>query len=99
VKVYRLRIVPERAPEVSRVFDVSARHTLDEVHFALQSAFELDNDHMYAFYMSGRHFDKSSEIAGPDSGGGWSRAERTRLFELGLEPGRSFSYVFDFGDE
>jgi hypothetical protein len=99
VKVYRIRIVPERAPEVSRVFDVSARQALDDVHFALQAAFELDNDHMYAFYMSGRHFDKSSELAGPDSRGGGSRAERTRLVELGLEPGKSFSYVFDFGDE
>jgi tetratricopeptide (TPR) repeat protein len=92
VYLYRIRIRPERAPEVSRVFEFSARHTLHDVHHAIQDAFELDNDHLHAFYLSGKHWDRDSEVSVED-------AEGVRLFRLGLQPGRRFSYVFDFGDE
>jgi len=90
--VYRLRIRPERAPDVWRVFEFSARHTLHDVHNAIQRAFKLDDDHLYAFYRSGKHWDRASEVAHED-------ADRVRLFQLGLAPGKRFSYVFDFGDE
>jgi hypothetical protein len=92
VQVFRIRITPERAPGVRRVFELSARHTLYDVHAAIQDAFELDDDHPHAFFMSGRHWDAASEV---DTG----RTPRTRLDELGLEAGKRFAYVFDFGDE
>jgi len=90
--IYRLRICPERAPDVWRVFEFSARHTLLDVHDAIQDAFELDNDHFFAFYRSGKHWDRASQISYED-------ADRVRLFQLGFVPGMRLSYVFDFGDE
>jgi tetratricopeptide (TPR) repeat protein len=90
--VYRLRIRPERAPEVWRVLEFSARHTLLDVHDAIQDAFELDDDHLFAFYTSGEHWDRASEVS-------HDKAGRVRLYQLGLVPGKRFSYVFDFGDE
>jgi hypothetical protein len=99
LKLYRIRIRPERAPEVVRVFEFSARHTLDDVHAAIQLAFALDDDHSYAFYMSGEHWDSKSELAGLDARGGPGKAQRTRLYELGLAVESRFVYVFDFGDE
>ena len=90
--IYRLRIRPERAPDVWRVFEFSARHTLLDVHDAIQDAFELDDDHPFAFYTSGRHWDRASEIS-------HEKAARVRLFQLEPVPGKRFSYVFDFGDE
>jgi hypothetical protein len=90
--VYRLRIRPERAPDVWRVFEFSARHTLLDVHDAIQDAFELDDDHLFAFYTSGKHWDRASEVS-------HEKAGRVRLFQLELVPGKRFSYVFDFGDE
>jgi hypothetical protein len=92
VKVFRIRISPERAPGVRRVFEFSARHTLYDVHAAIQEAFELDDDHLHAFYMSGRRWDAASEVDR-------ARTPRTRLYELALEAGKRFAYVFDFGDE
>jgi Plasmid pRiA4b ORF-3-like protein len=99
VKIYRIRIAPERAPNVYRVCEVSARHTLHDVHGVIQQAFGLSGDHSHVFYMSGRHWDKASEVEGPDTWGGRGRTPRTRLYELALEVGRQFAYVFDLREE
>jgi pRiA4b ORF-3-like protein/SEC-C motif-containing protein len=99
MKLYRVRVVPEHAPEVWRLFEFSARHTLGDVHLAIQQAFELANDHLYTFFMSGQRWDKASQIDGPEGLTGMGRADRVRLFELRLEPRKRFRYLFDFGDE
>jgi len=92
VKLYRIRVEPERAPGVSRTFELAGSHRLHEVHRAIQTAFELDDDHMFAFYMSGKHWDEATEFEP-------LRAAQVNLAQLGLKPGKRFSYVFDFGDE
>jgi hypothetical protein len=99
VKVYRMVIAPERAPKVYRVYELSARHTLYDVHGVIQREFGLDGNHSHVFYMSGRHWDKASEVEGPDTWGGRGRTPRTRLYELALEVGRQFAYVFDLRAE
>jgi len=47
--------------------------------------------------MSGRAWDRSSEIGSP-----WSETDRhthqIRLGDLGLQPGGRFLYLFDYGD-
>jgi hypothetical protein len=99
VKLYRIRIVPERAPNVSRTFEFAGAHRLHDVHRAIQSAFELDDDHLFAFYMSGKRWDKATEFAGGSTPFEPGRAAQVNLAQLGLTPGKRFSYVFDFGDE
>jgi hypothetical protein len=58
VKVYRIRITAERAPDVSCAFELSARHALDDVHGAIQAAFGWDDDHPHVFYMSGKKHER-----------------------------------------
>jgi hypothetical protein len=99
VKLYHIRIRPERSPEVQRVFEFAARHTLLDVHKAIQRAFELDDDHLHAFFLSGRHWDRASEIASGSTPFELGRTARVRLHELRLELGQRIAYVFDFGDE
>ncbi|HWO12586.1 MAG TPA: SEC-C metal-binding domain-containing protein [Polyangiaceae bacterium] len=99
VKIYRIRVVPERAPNVSRTFEFAASHRLHDVHLAIQDAFELDDDHLFAFFMSGKHWDKATEISGGTTPSDPGQAARVNLAQLGLKPGKRFSYVFDFGDE
>ena len=96
-RVFRLSISPERAPEVRRVVDFDGRSTLHDVHNVIQHELDLDNDHLYAFYLSGRYFDPSSEHS--LSQGARHDAQRSVLFRLGLEAGQRFVYLFDFGDE
>ena len=96
-RIFRLSISPERAPEVRRVVDFDGRSTLHDVHNVIQGALELDNDHLYAFYLSGRYFDRRSEHSlGGDSP---HDSQRSVLFRLGLHAGQQFAYLFDFGDE
>lgn len=100
-RIYRLAIVPERAPDVKRVVDFDGRHTLGDVHDAIQTHFGLDDDHLYAFYMSGVYWDDSTEYLDARAGrrGSDRHAHNARLFRLGLKQGTRFAYVFDFGDE
>src|SRR5687767_3905887 len=96
-RVFRLSISPDRAPTVRRVIDFDGRSSLHDVHNMIQQELDLDDDHLYAFYLSGRYFDRSSEHSlsrdgSPDS-------QRSLLFRLGLTAGQQFAYLFDFGDE
>ena len=85
-RVFRLSISPERAPEVRRVIDFDGRCTLHDVHEAIQRELELDEDHLYAFYLSGRYFDRSSEHSlSYDSR---YDSQRSLLFRLKLKPGQ-----------
>jgi hypothetical protein len=96
-RVFRLSITPERAPEVRRVIDFDGRATLHDVHDAIQRELLLDDDHLYAFYLSGKYFDRPSEH-GPSKDSPHD-SRRSRLFRLRLQAGRRFGYLFDFGDE
>jgi uncharacterized protein YecA (UPF0149 family) len=96
-RVFRLSISPERAPEVRRVVDFDGQCTLHDVHDAIQRELELDDDHLYAFYLSGRYFDPSSEYG--LGKGSRHDSRRSVLFRLGFSTGRRFAYLFDFGDE
>jgi tetratricopeptide (TPR) repeat protein len=96
-RVFRLSIRPERAPEVRRVIDFDGRSNLHDVHHTIQRELDLGDDHLYAFYLSGRYFDRSSEHSLSQD----SRfdSQRSVLFRLGLKAGQQLAYLFDFGDE
>jgi len=81
------------------VVDFDGRNTLDDVHWMMHKILNIGDgdDHLYAFFMSGRYWDKSSRYIDPRSDG--ARADQALLFRLGLKPGQHFVYLFDFGDE
>ena len=87
-RVFRLSIVPDRAPEVRRVIDFGGRASLHDVHLAIQRELELDDDHLYAFYLSGRYYDRDSEHS---PSGGSHDSRRSLLFRLGLSAGQRFA--------
>ncbi len=41
------------AKDLYRNIIIGANHTLDDLRLAIQEAYKLDNDHLYAFYMDG----------------------------------------------
>ncbi len=96
-RTYRLSISPEDVPEVRRVLDLDGRSSLDDLHQVLLDMYELDAEHLYAFFMSGRYWDKETAYWDPRSDG--RSAARALLFRLGLTPGKSFAYLLDFGTE
>ena len=100
VYIFRATLVGVRS--VSRKLAVRGDRTLEDLHGLLQIAYDWDDDHLYAFWSSGKFWDRQpgAGFGRPgfcrDSG---DRSARIRLDRLGLEVGQTLAYVFDFGDE
>jgi hypothetical protein len=90
---------------VRRVIAVREDLTLVDLHYALQSAFGWDDDHLYAFWLDGRFWTSTDEHftrpcgAADAPGAPASRSAAVALDRLGLAEGQRIAYVFDFGDE
>jgi len=54
-----------------RKLELRADQTLHDLHLAIQDAFDWDNDHLYAFFMSGKAWDSNSEYRLPDNTTPW----------------------------
>ncbi len=84
------------------MIDFDGRSSLHDVHETMRETMHEtlstgDDDHLYAFFLSGQYWDKSSEYVDPRTGG--RRADQALLFRLRLRAGQRFAYVYDFGTE
>jgi len=99
-QLYRLRVRLRWMPGVWRIIEMLDNQDLDSLHLAIQEAFEWGNDHLYAFFLSGRAWDGLTEIPSPDVEDTEPPfADVVTLRDLELKPGQSFLYLFDFGDQ
>jgi len=79
-----------------RKIEIAAKHNLHQLHLAIQEAFEFDDDHLYSFFMDNKKWSYDRYDSPRDEG---SHADEVAIGELGLYPGKTFLYLFDFGDE
>jgi len=93
-----LRVTPWSDLGVSRDIEIRLDQTLHDLHLAIQKAFELDNEHLYAFYMNGNAFDRQYGYEGSPSDARPS-AWDTTFGQFSLPKNKRFLYLFDFGDE
>jgi hypothetical protein len=97
---YLFRVAHETRPDDPALIALGDQQTLADLHYAIQNAFGWDADHLYSFFMSGRPWDRSTEYAATGEGGwGAKVAHQARIGRLGLQPGSTFLYLFDYGDE
>lgn len=66
MKTYTLHISIPGTGRVWRKIEIGAAQTLEQLHDAIQDAFEFDNDHLYSFFMSGKAWDRKTEYCLPD---------------------------------
>lgn len=97
--VYRFKVSLADEKDVWRTIDVRSNQTLEDLHYAIQDAFGWDDDHLYAFFMSGKAWDTSTEYIRPEGWEPGTRSAVVRLDRLELRPRKRFLYIFDFGDE
>lgn len=71
VKTYMFKVLLPGQGECWRKIEMMDDQTLEDLHFAIQDAFEFDNDHMYSFFMSGKAWDKKTEYSLPEGEGPW----------------------------
>lgn len=95
--LYRFKVALDGRRSVWRRIEMRGDQSLDDLHGAIQDAFEWDDDHLYAFFLSGRAWDEETAYESPYGEG--RSAAAYRLEQLSLVQGQSFLYIFDFGDE
>ena len=76
--------------------------TLDDLHYWIGRAFDMDNDHLWEFYVGPRRpYVRTGRITCGEMGD-YGDVERiaweVTLEDLKLRPRKTFYYVFDFGD-
>ena len=88
---------------VARTIAIRDDLTLVDLHYALQSAFGWDDDHLYAFWLDGAFWstdcDHYLHPLHKQTGDVLCKSAYTPLSELGLDVGRRLAYVFDFSSE
>lgn len=95
--LYRFLVTLEWEEPVWRRIELRADQTLADLHYAIQDAFEWDDDHLYAFFLSGKAWDDSTEYGVPEASERGAGAHR--LEQVLPRRGKKFLYIFDFGDE
>jgi hypothetical protein len=104
---FRVRLLgggyaPPRARQIWRELELAGNQTLADLGEAIPEAFDFDEPHLWAFFLSGKPWDATTEYAldaQPDPFGGRrpKAAARVRIREA--PAGTEFVFLFDFGDE
>jgi hypothetical protein len=66
MKTYTFHVSIPGLGRLWRKIEMEANQTLEDLHLAIQDAFEFDNDHLYSFFMSGRAWEESTEYCLPE---------------------------------
>ena len=80
-------------PGVRRTVELRGDQVLADLQGVIEEEFDLDSEHLWAFYLSGEWYDATSEF------GRSGRAHDAELQSLGLEPGLRIAHLHDFGEE
>lgn len=97
-------------PGVTRKLAIRGDQTLIDLHEALRETFEWYEDHLFAFWLSGRFWgDRASEYEHPFAlefsplsdyaPGPKPKSADVRIDKLKLKRRQPIAYIFDFGDE
>ncbi|MDP2335785.1 MAG: plasmid pRiA4b ORF-3 family protein [Bacteroidota bacterium] len=81
---------------VWRKIKVSFNHSLEDLHLAIQKAFDFDNDHLYSFFMDNKRYSRHAYHSEYSDEGPY--VNDAIIGELGLYAGKKILYFFDYGD-
>jgi hypothetical protein len=108
IYTFRVRILdglyaPSKSRDVWREIEIAANQPLGDLAEAIQAAFEFDEAHMWAFFLSGKAWDASTEygMALPFGDPPPNDALKSLIRDLPqtcLTGKREFLFLFDFGD-
>jgi len=87
MKTYTFHVSLPGTGRAWRKIEMRADQTLEDLHFAIQDAYEWDADHLYSFFMSGKAWDTSTEYCLPEGCDPWGEPLYDEEFEepVGLE--------------
>lgn len=79
-----------------RTIEISADHTLLDLHNSIRNAYRFDDDHLYSFFMDGKLWSHECFTSPYDDQG--INVDEVRIGELGLFVGQNILYLYDYGD-
>lgn len=82
-----------------RHIKISGDSTLMELHSVILKAFEFYDGHAHAFFMDNVMWSQANSYYVPGMEYGDRTTDAYTVEQAGLDIGRKFKYVFDFGDE
>jgi len=68
MKTYTFHVSLPGTGRAWRKIELRADQTLEDLHWAIQNAYNWDADHLYSFFMSGKAWDRSTEYCLPEPG-------------------------------
>ena len=71
MKTYTFHVSLRGGGRVWRKIEMRSDQTIEDLHYAIQDAYEWDADHMYSFFMSNRAWDSSTEYTLPEDADPW----------------------------
>jgi hypothetical protein len=71
MKTYTFHVSLPGTGRTWRKIEMRADQMLEDLHFAIQDAYEWDADHLYSFFMSGQAWDTSTEYCLPEGSDPW----------------------------
>jgi len=83
-------------PNLWRRIEMAGGHSLEDLHYAIQDAYDFDDDHLYAFFMDNEAWSDERFTSPHDDEGPY--VDEVRIGEIGLFVGKRILYLFDFGD-
>ena len=98
MKSYTIQAIYRKDKAIRAMFEASEDCNLEELHLALQDAFDFDDSLPWAFYMGKRIFDLKNEYGCVDFDAE-RLADQAYLSQFNLSKGRKFIYLYDFLDE
>ncbi len=88
---------------VLRQIRLSGEHTLQDLHTCIHAAFDRAGEQPYEFMFGAPYDPETRRFSGPagadDGGEGFWDTRLIRVDSLGLRPGRTFGYLYDFDAE
>lgn len=71
MKTYTFHVSLPGFGRLWRKIEMPADSTLEDLHLAIQDAYDFDDDHLYSFFMSGRAWDSNTEYCLPEGATPW----------------------------
>lgn len=98
-KIYTFKIGLKGFPRIWRKIEIKGSQNLHDLHEAVFKAYGRYEEHLYAFFLSNKPWDGSSEYGLPYPESNARDSRRARIDSLDLKVNKRFLYMFDFSDK
>ncbi len=95
--IYTFKVTILEDSKAWRKIAIGSERSAEDLHLAIQKAYDFGNDHLYAFYLVG--WDNYDYAVMDPRGGDGVDASEFKISDIRIYEGDTIGYLFDFGDD